>query len=98
MFIEFFPILDSDLLHSRETVPSTFNDIIQTSPSLVKIPLSCRVRSTSPHTPKQFQRLEFAAVLEMSALGDGTRADKIFEQRDDFGSASGKFGDVCAGG
>jgi len=98
MFIEFFPILDSDLLNSRETVPSSFNDVIQTSPSLIKVPLSRCVRSTSPHAPKEFQRLELAAVLEMSVLGDRTRADKVFEQRDYLWSTSRKSGNVRGGG
>jgi len=97
MFVEFFPILDSDLLNSRETIPSTFDNVIQTSPSFIKIPLSRRMCSTAPYSPEQFQRLKLAAVLEMSVFCDRSSAEIIFEQRDYFRSASRKFGNVRVG-
>jgi len=97
MLVEFLIILDSNLLNSRETVPSTFNNIIQTSPSFIKIPLSRRMWSTAPHAPEQFQRLELAGALEMGVLCDRSSAEIILEQRDYFRSAAREFGDVCIG-
>ncbi len=65
VFIEFFIILYSDLLNSGEHVPSTFNNVVQTSPPTIKIPLSRSMRPTSPYTPEQLQSLKFRVILQL---------------------------------
>jgi|SRR5579862_681793 len=63
VLIKLFPIFYPNLLNSTNPVPALLNNIIQTPPSTIKVPLPGGMWTTPPYSPEQFQCLKFTATL-----------------------------------